>query len=120
MRFDELLGEFAAITVPADSSGRSEAWRRLLHQMAQRVAFEPASDDVPVTVTAGLDDPIVRYDGIWVAGLSAETWPPAAQPDPLMPLTAATRLVYLTRAPTANCGWRSACNSWQRRAQHCV
>jgi probable DNA repair protein len=54
--------------------------------VAQRVAFEPASDDVPVTVTASLDDPITRYDGIWVAGLSADAWPPAAQPEALLPL----------------------------------
>ena len=84
LRFDELLGEFAAIGVPA---GRWQAPQasELLHELAQRVAFEPASDDVPVTVTASVDDPILRYDGIWIAGLSAEVWPPPAQPDPLLP-----------------------------------
>lgn len=84
LRFDELLGDFAAIAVPAGRLQAAEA-SQLLHQLAQRVAFEPASDDVPVTVTASLDDPILHYDGIWIAGLSAEVWPPAAQPDPLLP-----------------------------------
>lgn len=84
MRFDELLGDLAAIAAPVSRLEAGEAGE-LLHELARRVAFEPASDDVPVTVTASLDDPIVRYDGIWVAGLSAETWPPAAQPDPLLP-----------------------------------
>ncbi len=84
LRFDQLLGEFAAITVPAGRLQAEEA-SRMLHELAQRVAFEPASDDVPVTVTASLDDPILRYDGVWIAGLSAEVWPPAAQPDPLLP-----------------------------------
>ena len=85
MRFDELLGDFAAIAAPL---GRLDAQQAgaLLQGMAQRVAFEPASDDVPVTVTANLDDPITRYDGIWVAGLSADIWPPAAQPEALLPL----------------------------------
>jgi ATP-dependent helicase/nuclease subunit B len=84
LRFDELLAEFAAIAVPARRLQAGEAGR-MLHELALRVAFEPASDDVPVTLTASLDDPIVRYDGVWIAGLSAEVWPPAAQPDPLLP-----------------------------------
>jgi ATP-dependent helicase/nuclease subunit B len=84
LRFDELLGDFAAITVPASRLHAGEA-SLLLHDLAQRVAFEPASDDVPVTVTASLDDPILRYDGIWIAGLSADVWPPAARPDALLP-----------------------------------
>lgn len=85
MRFDELLGDFAAIAAPVGRLQAGEA-SQLLHDLTQGVAFEPASDDVPVTVTASLDDPILRYDGIWVAGLAAEVWPPAAQPDPLLPL----------------------------------
>jgi ATP-dependent helicase/nuclease subunit B len=84
LRFDELLGEFAAMSVPAGRWQAAQA-SRLLHDLAQRIAFEPASDDVPVTVTASIDDPILRYDGIWIAGLSAEVWPAPAQPDPLLP-----------------------------------
>ncbi|HLK71352.1 MAG TPA: PD-(D/E)XK nuclease family protein, partial [Steroidobacteraceae bacterium] len=57
----------------------------LLLERAQREHFEPASDDVAVTITSSLEDPIVRYDGIWVAGLSAEAWPGPAQIDALIP-----------------------------------
>ena len=31
---------------------------QLLRQLAARTAFEPASDDVPVTITTSLDDPV--------------------------------------------------------------
>jgi probable DNA repair protein len=120
MRFDELLGDFAAIVAPIGRLQASEA-SGLLHQMAQRAAFEPASDDVPVTVTASLDDPIVRYDGIWVAGLSAEVWPPAAQPDPLLPLML-QRDAGLAEA-TAGGQLRLAMQRmrlWQRRGARCV
>lgn len=85
MRFDQLLGEFSTITITPQRMSRQHAGEQLL-ELAARVAFEPASDDVAVTVTATLDDPIVQYDGIWVAGLSAEAWPPAASPDPLIPI----------------------------------
>jgi probable DNA repair protein len=89
--------------------------------MAQRIAFEPASDDVPVTVTASLDDPIVHYDGIWVAGLSAEVWPPAAQPDPLLPLML-QRDAGLAEATAAG-QLRLAMQRmqlWRRRGRRCV
>ncbi|HEX4377086.1 MAG TPA: PD-(D/E)XK nuclease family protein [Steroidobacteraceae bacterium] len=86
MRFDQLLGDFAAVAVPHCLMTRTEAWLRL-QSMARRIAFEPATDDVPVTLTSRLEDPVVQYDGIWVAGLAADVWPPPARPDPLLPLT---------------------------------
>ncbi len=120
LRFDELLGEFAAMSVPA---GRWQAPQasQLLHDLAQRVAFEPASDDVPVTVTASVDDPILRYDGIWIAGLSAEVWPPPAQPDPLLPQPL-QREVGVPEA-SADGQMRLAAqrmHQWQRCAVECV
>jgi ATP-dependent helicase/nuclease subunit B len=118
MRFDELLGDFAAIAAPLGRLDAHEA-SALLHGMAQRVAFEPASDDVPVTVTASLDDPITRYDGIWVAGLSADVWPPAAQPEALLPLLL-QRDADIPEA-TADGQLRLALqrmHQWQQRSQH--
>jgi len=84
VRFDELLGEFAGISVATGALRPAQALQ-ILRQLTARTAFEPASDDVPVTVTASLDDPIVHYDAIWVAGMTAEAWPQAARPDPLIP-----------------------------------
>ena len=120
MRFDELLGDFAAISVPGRRLPAAEA-SQLLHELAQRVAFEPASDDVAVTVTASLDDPLVRYDGIWIAGLSAEVWPPAAQPDPLLPQL----LQRQGGLPEASADGQlrlalERMRQWQRCAVHCV
>jgi ATP-dependent helicase/nuclease subunit B len=84
MRFDELLGEFAALGAEAGSLELGSAVQ-LLRQLAARTAFEPATDDVPVTLTSSLEDPIVRYDGIWIAGLTADAWPAPMRPDPLIP-----------------------------------
>jgi probable DNA repair protein len=39
-----------------------------------------------VTLTESHDDPAVRYDGIWVAGLDAAQWPAAPRPDVFIPL----------------------------------
>jgi probable DNA repair protein len=84
IRFEELLGELASIAIGPRPLRAAQALA-LLQQLAVRTAFAPATDDVPVTVTADLNDPIVRYDGIWVAGLSAERWPQPLRPDPLIP-----------------------------------
>ena len=35
---------------------------------------------------AACGDPLLHYDGIWVAGLSAGQWPPPPQPDPFLPI----------------------------------
>jgi ATP-dependent helicase/nuclease subunit B len=118
VRFDELLGEFAAINVAGRRLPAGEA-SQLLHELAQRVAFEPASDDVAVTVTASLDDPILRYDGIWIAGLSAEVWPPAAQPDPLLPLQRQCGLPEASADGQLRLALERMCQ-WQRSAVHCV
>lgn len=84
MRFDELLGEFASIA-RAPALLTPDAALATLQQLCDATAFEPASNDVPVTVTRSLSDPIARYDGIWVAGLTADAWPQRLRPDPLIP-----------------------------------
>lgn len=120
MRFDDLLGEFASVQVPAQRLTLHEATVRL-QGMVERAAFEPASDDVPVTLTARLEDPLVRYDGIWVAGLSSEVWPPPAMPDPLLPLS----LQYSTGIPAATTEGQSRLarqlqERWRCLAGQCV
>jgi probable DNA repair protein len=120
MRFDELLGDFAAVTVPAHRLSLSEAAARL-RAMAERVSFEPASEDVPITISSRLEDPIVRYDGLWVAGLSADAWPPPARPDPLLPLP----MQRSCGMPFASAAGQSMLarrlqHQWQRSARHAV
>lgn len=82
-RFEELLGELAQLAGCAGALKLADA-AALLAQLAQRTLFEPASGDVPVTLTASTSDPLVHYDGIWVAGLNAEQWPRPAHPDPFL------------------------------------
>ena len=52
LRFEELLGDFAAITT--DASLPASQAPALLRQLAAQTAFEPATDDVPVTLTSAL------------------------------------------------------------------
>ena len=87
MRWHELLEEFGALTGSIGTLGREEALS-LLEALAARSAFSPAEEDVTVTISPMLADPVVRYDGIWVAELHADAFPQAVAPDPFLPITA--------------------------------
>ena len=84
LRWHELLEEFGALAGSAGSLARREALT-LLRELAARSTFAPTDEDVSVTISPALADPVVRYDGLWVAGLSADAFPEAMQPDPFLP-----------------------------------
>jgi probable DNA repair protein len=119
-RFDLLLGELAALDPPAQRLSLAQAVQ-LLQERAQREHFEPASDDVAVTVTASLEDPIVRYDGIWVAGLSADAWPGAPQSDALIPASLQRRAALPGSTPALQLAQAQRLQGlWSRHARACV
>lgn len=84
-RFDELLGEYAVAGSCLGRHGGTEALASF-RSLVEGTAFEAASDDVPVTISAWVDDPIVSCDGIWVCGCDASRWPAPPAPDAFMPL----------------------------------
>ena len=85
VRLHELLDEFGQLASSAGAMSREDAvhW---FGALASRTAFRPADDDGVVTISSALADPVVLYDGIWVAGLHAEAFPQPVQPDPFLPL----------------------------------
>jgi len=87
VRLHELLDEFGQLASSAGAMSREEAihW---FGELAARTAFRPADDDAVVTISSALADPVVLYDGIWVAGLHADAFPQPVQPDPFLPLPA--------------------------------
>ncbi len=86
-RFHELLDEFGQLNRTARSMTRDAAIQWLI-ELSARTPFQPADDDAVVTISPMLADPVVRYDGIWVAGLHSEVLPQPVQPDPFLPLAA--------------------------------
>lgn len=81
---EDLLAEFATLNDVGGTFTAEEALATLL-SLAARTPLDVPHQDVPVTVTDSLADPLVRYDGIWVCGLTAERWPPPAAPNPFIP-----------------------------------
>jgi probable DNA repair protein len=86
-RWRELLEEFGALAASVDTLCLAAALE-LLRALAERTPYRPADEDVGVTVTPILADPVVIYDGIWVGSLSADVLPQPVTPDPFLPLHA--------------------------------
>jgi ATP-dependent helicase/nuclease subunit B len=84
-RWHLLLDEYAALGswLPTGTAGDAVA---TLADLAAERNFDPESVAAPVTLTDSHDDPVVRYDAIWVAGLDASQWPAAPRPDVFIPL----------------------------------
>ncbi len=103
VRLHELLDEFGQLASSARAMSRDDAihW---FSELASRTAFRPADDDAVVTISAALADPVVLYDGIWVAGLHAEAFPQPVQPDPFLPLP----VQIAAGIPAASAGGRLA------------
>ncbi len=84
-RWQELLGEFAALD---RTVGRLTAAAALsqLERIARETIFQPDGGAPPVQVLGVLEANALTFDHVWIMGLTAEAWPPAAQPDPLLPI----------------------------------
>ena len=97
VRFRELLDEFGQLSGALGALERDAAFQRL-RELAAHTVYRPADEDAAVTLAATLADPVVGYDGVWVAGLHAETFPQPVAPDPFVPL-----------AVQLKAGWPAAC-----------
>ena len=83
-RLQALLGEFGAsddIVGPLHGS----AAMAHLRDLATATAFEPQEIAAPLLVIDPDTALGMHFDAIWVCGLDAARWPPAASPDPFLP-----------------------------------
>ena len=84
-RWQELLAEFAALD---RTVGRIAALAALsqLERSAHNTIFQPEGGAPPVQLLGVLEANALTFDHVWIMGLTAEAWPPASQPDPLLPI----------------------------------
>ena len=119
-RFRDLLGEVSLLGGGSERFSCGQALE-LLRALAARTAFDSATGDLPVTLTASTDDPLAGYDGIWVAGLSADNWPMPAHPDPFVPLAVQRAVGIPAASPQGRlASAREAMAAWRRSARQLV
>jgi len=83
--WNQLLSRFSGLTDFSGSLTRDEALA-LLRRLAAETVFQPRAADVPVQVLGLYEANGQRFDHLWVMGLHDGVWPPAAAPDPFLPL----------------------------------
>ena len=83
-RWNELLEDYAGAHELVGPVDAGTAYGQL-RALAQRTRFAPEGGSAAVTVTPNLDDPVIGYDGIWVAGMTADLFPAPPRIDPYVP-----------------------------------
>lgn len=83
--WEALLAEFARLGTVTPRLKRADALRSL-RAMAQERVFQPEGTDAPIQLLGVLEGSGLEFDALWIAGLSADRWPAAPAPNPLLPL----------------------------------
>jgi probable DNA repair protein len=117
--FRELLRELAALAVVAPEFGAAQALDEL--RRLTMAPFQPESGEPAVFVLDAYEDPGLRFDSLWVAGLGAATWPRPVAIDPLLPIEIQRRL-GMPCATAADCvnEARSIIAAWRAQASELV
>jgi ATP-dependent helicase/nuclease subunit B len=83
--WETLLADFVRLGTVTPQLSRADALRTL-RAFAQERVFQPEGTDAPLQLLGMLEGSGLVFDALWVAGLSADRWPPAPAPNPLLPL----------------------------------
>jgi probable DNA repair protein len=98
-KWHEVLARLATLERVAPRMG-FEAALAMLRRMAAETVFQPETPAVPVQVLGVLEAAGMRFDHLWVAGLTDEAWPAPPHPNPFIPL----RLQQTAGLPSATPG----------------
>ncbi|HEY5558854.1 MAG TPA: PD-(D/E)XK nuclease family protein [Steroidobacteraceae bacterium] len=113
--FRESLGELAALAVVAPELGASQSLDELRRLAA--APFQPESGEPSVFVLDAYEDPGLRFDSLWIAGLTAAAWPRPVAIDPLLPIEIQRRLgMPCATAADSVDEARSIIGSWRAQA----
>jgi probable DNA repair protein len=83
--WNALLLQFAALDEVAGALDAGAAFEAL-RALAREKVWAPQSGIAPVQVLGVLEASGLAFDALWLAGFSADKWPPAANPNPFLPL----------------------------------
>src|SRR5262249_10636525 len=84
-RLQACLGEFGALDELLGPLTFARAVREF-ESVARNTNFEPRSLPAPVTIVDTRSAHEFGFNAAWVAGMDESRWPPAAAPDPFIPI----------------------------------
>ncbi len=83
--FVDLLAKFAGFDLVHEPMDFATMLRRLT-ALADETLFQIENLGAPIQVVGVLEAAGSHFDGMWVTGLHADSWPPAPVPSPFLPL----------------------------------
>src|SRR5437879_10113539 len=57
-----------------------------IKRLCAETLFQPETPDAPIQIHGVIESQQQRYDCLWVSGLTDETWPRDARPNPFIPI----------------------------------
>jgi ATP-dependent helicase/nuclease subunit B len=84
-RLHEALAELAKLERVASRFSFSQA-HSFLRRHCEGTLFQPETADAPIQVLGVLESRGLRFDCLWVSGLTDDAWPLAAAPNPFLPI----------------------------------
>ena len=79
-----LFSELAALGKVRPQMSLGEALAQL-RTLASETLFQPESPPAPVQILGPLEAAGMDFDALWLLGMDDRTWPPAPNPNPLLP-----------------------------------
>jgi len=86
-KWHEALGELSRLERIANHFSFTQALSFLKRHCADTL-FQPESPDAPIQILGVLESAGLRFDCLWVSGLTDEAWPLDARPNPFIPIAA--------------------------------
>jgi probable DNA repair protein len=115
-RLRELLSTLASGDRLYGRRSRRSA-EQLLAAAARATSFQAQTGIPPIWVSGALVDPWLDFNALWITGLSADRWPPPAEPVPLLPIGLQRQFSVVTSsADTQLAAARELQSRWARRA----
>jgi probable DNA repair protein len=119
-KWHEALGELAKLQRVAPLLPFSHALAHL-RRLCEQTPFQPETPQAPIQVLGILESAGLRFDCLWVSGLTDEAWPLDARPNPLLSLAAQKQAgVPEASAETSLALDRRITEHWQRAAAETV
>jgi len=83
--WERLLLQFSSLGAVANRMSRSTAVDKL-RAMSRETLFQPEGSAAPIQILGILEASGMAFDALWVVGLAADRWPPAPEPNPMLPI----------------------------------
>jgi probable DNA repair protein len=119
-KWHEALSELAKLERIAERFSFSQALSFLKGHCAETL-FQPESPDAPIQILGVLESAGLRFDCLWIAGLTDEQWPLDARPNPFIPIALQKKAGIPQASAEASAAFAAALTAeWQRAAGEVV